>query len=106
MTIVTNIVAAIVNFWDGLPEWLRKGLRDAAIGAVAAVVALNLAIPGTLDQAKAEGLTAYVAAGAAALAIVRVELLPYLLSWLLSQLGLYYTAQVGKDKGPKLVRYN
>lgn len=98
------LIAAVINAWNGAPEWARKGLRDAAIGAAAAIVALNLAIPGSLDQAKAEGLTAVVAAGAAILAIVRVELLPPLLSWLLDHLGLFYTAQVGKGKAARLVK--
>ena len=106
MTTVANIVATIVNFWDGLPEWLRKGLRDAAVGAVAAVSALNLAVPGTLDQVKAEALIAVVAAGAAVLAIVRVEILPPLFTWLIGSLGLHHTGQVGKNKPLKLVRYN
>jgi hypothetical protein len=97
------LFAYVINAWNGAPEWLRKGLRDAAIGAAAAVVALNLAIPGSLDQAKAEALTIVVAAGAAVLAIVRVEILPPLLTWLLSQMGLYRTAQIG-TKQPKVVK--
>ena len=101
---VANIVRFIINTWNEAPEWLRKGLRDAAIGAFAAVTALNLVIPGTLDQFKAEALTAAVAAGAAFLAIVRVEILPPLLSWLLSLLGLAYTVEPGRDS-LKLERY-
>jgi hypothetical protein len=97
------IFARTVNFWNSLPEWLRKGSRDAAIGALAAITALNLAIPGSLPEAKAEGLTAAVAVGAAVLAVVRVEILPPLLAWLLDALGLHYRAQVG-TKPPKLVQ--
>jgi hypothetical protein len=99
-----SLVAFVINTWNGWDEWARKGLRDAAIGAAAAAIALNLAIPGSLDQVKAEALTVVVAAGAAVLAIVRVELLPPLLAWLLDRLGLFYTAQVGKGQPARLVK--
>jgi hypothetical protein len=79
------------TWWDGLPEAVKKALRDGGTAFVvtftAALTLLNLVFPGTLDQAKAEALL--IASGAvipavfAAVAILRVELLPALLNRLL-----------------------
>jgi hypothetical protein len=91
MTIPSDIFASLVNRWNALPLWVRKGARDAAVGAVLAVTALNLGIPGTLVQAKAEALLAIFTAGPVVFAIVRVEVLPPLLAWLIGKLGLHYT---------------
>ena len=83
---------AVINaWWNGLPEAIRKALRDmATVGVttgIAAFAALNLIFPGTIDQAKAEALLAIVTVvptvAAAAFAVVRVELLPALVNWLL-----------------------
>jgi hypothetical protein len=100
---MAKIIAAIINAWNALPTWARKAARDAVLGAIAAVAVLNLGIPGSLDQAKAEALTAITAAALAVLAIIRVEVLPPLLAWILAQLGLVYTARVG-TKPPQLVK--
>lgn len=86
-------------WWNGLPEVARKVLRDAVtIGvttAIAAVAALNLVFPGSIDQAKAEALlvwaTAVPTVAAAVWAILRVELLPPLTNWLL---GFRFSANV------------
>lgn len=76
---------AIRDKWLALPEWLRKGLRDAAIGAIAAASILNLGIPGSLVEAKAEALTAFAVVIPAIAAIIRVELLPNAVSWFLGK---------------------
>lgn len=62
-----------------VPEPVRLLIRDALEGAITAVIALNLAIPGSLIEAKAEGLTLAVAAGGAIIAVLRRELLPLIL---------------------------
>lgn len=78
-----SLLLSIRDWWISLPEWLTKGARDAAVAAVMAVLALNLVLPANLDQAKAEALTILLTAGAAAIAIVRVEILPNILPWIL-----------------------
>jgi hypothetical protein len=58
--------------------------RDAIEGGIGGVVILNLAVPGTLDQAKAEGLLAVAAFAGAAIAVVRREFIPYVWAKLVS----------------------
>jgi hypothetical protein len=62
---------------------LYKVGRDAIEAALTVVFALNLAIPGDLTQAKAEGLLAFSAVAGAVIAVVRREFLP----WLVAKLG-------------------
>ena len=83
MTTIQAFLAKIRVLWIGLPEGVQKALRDAVIAGFGAFVALNLAIPSTLDQAKAEGLIAVLAVSAAIIAVIRVELLPAIIAWLL-----------------------
>jgi|ERR1035437_676736 hypothetical protein len=88
---MTALFTRINDAWNGLPETLKKALRDGGTAFVvtftAALSLLNLVFPHTLDQAKAEALL--VASGAvipavfAIIAILRVELLPAALNWLL-----------------------
>jgi hypothetical protein len=72
--------ANIVTF---LQAWFQTRLGRIVKGAIrvgiAAVVLLNLAIPGTLDQAKAEGMLAWAAFSGAAIAYLQHELLPWVL---------------------------
>jgi hypothetical protein len=56
---IQGFINGVHNTWLALPEWFRKGLRGAVLGGIVAVSALNLAIPGSLSEAKAEGLTAF-----------------------------------------------
>jgi hypothetical protein len=92
---IASFVTWVYNTWQQIPEAIQKGLRDAAIAAFGAVLALNLVFPGNVDQAKSEALIVLLAAAAAAWAVIRVEVLPPLLDWLLNHLNLYFTATVG-----------
>ena len=83
MQTLRDFLLNVRTFWVSLPVGVTKAVRDALLAGVAAFIALNLAIPSTLDQAKAEGLIAILAVAAAVLAVVRVELLPALISWIL-----------------------
>lgn len=80
----STFVNKVHNFWLTWPEWVRKGLRGAAVGGFVAVTALNLAIPGSLADAKAEGLLGVSAFAGAAWAVARVTLLPAFVTWFLS----------------------
>jgi hypothetical protein len=55
-------------------------VRDALAGAVTAVMVLNLAVPGTLDGAKAEGLMAVSTFAFAFVKLLARNLTPWLLS--------------------------
>jgi hypothetical protein len=83
MAFIQSILLALRTFWMGLPAWLAKGLRDAVVAAVLAVLALNLVLPANFEQAKAEGLLIVMAAGAAVFAVFRVEILPNIIPWIL-----------------------
>lgn len=47
--------------WGILPGWAQAAVNDLVAAAVIAVAALNLGIPGTLGQAKAEAFLAVLA---------------------------------------------
>lgn len=81
---ISALVLNVHNGWLTLPEWFRKGLRGAAVGGFVAVTALNLAIPGSLAEVKAEGLLGVSAFAGAAWAVARVTLLPAFVTWFLS----------------------
>lgn len=66
-----------------IPLGVRLVIRDAIEGAIAAVVALNLAIPSTLSEAHGEALIAITAVAGAVVAVLRREALPAISSWLL-----------------------
>jgi hypothetical protein len=72
--------ANIVAF---LQAWFQTPVGRIVKGAIrvglAAVVLLNLAIPGTLDQAKAEGLLAWAAFSGAVIAYLQHNLIPWVL---------------------------
>jgi hypothetical protein len=57
---------------------IYKIVRDAVEAGLQAVFVLNLAIPGDLDQAKAEALLAASAFFGMAIAVVRRELIPWI----------------------------
>ena len=81
---ISTFVNRVHNYWLTLPEWFRKGARGAVVGGFVAVTALNLAIPGSLDEAKADGMLVVSVFAGAAWAVVRVTLLPAFVTWFLS----------------------
>ena len=80
------MIAKLSALIQKIPLGVRYIIRDAIEGALAAVVALNLAIPGSLVEAKAEGLTVVVAVAGAGIAVLRREALPAIWAWLQGQL--------------------
>jgi len=71
------VLATIKAFFSTASgQELYKIARDAIEAAVQAVVVLNLAIPGDLNQAKAEGLLAVGVVAGAVISVVRRELIP------------------------------
>jgi hypothetical protein len=78
---LARAIVAVQAWFNTRPGAIVKGALRVGI---AAVVLLNLAIPGTLDQAKAEGVLAWGAFSGAAIAVIQHELIP----WALAQLGL------------------
>ncbi len=56
-----QVLARLKAAWGALPPWAQAAVNDLVAAAFIAVAALNLGIPGTLDQAKAEALLAVVA---------------------------------------------
>jgi hypothetical protein len=87
------LFAKLYNAWQTLPEWLQKGLRDAAAAAVTEFGVIGVA----------DWRTALVSAGMAAFAVVRVEVLPPLLDWFLAHFGLHYVGTMkGSRVGPRL----
>jgi hypothetical protein len=71
-----NIVA-FLQAWFQTP--VGRIVKGAIRVGIAAVILLNLAIPGTLDQAKAEGLLAWAAFSGAVIAYLQHNLIPWVL---------------------------
>lgn len=72
---------SLKSAWLRLPLAARKFIVDFAETFVGLVVALNLVIPGDLDQAKAQGLLVLGAAGSALISAGR-RAAPTILDWL------------------------
>ncbi len=68
------------------PDWFRSLITDFVEGAVTAVLVLDLAIPGDLDQAKAEALVVGTAIGGALVAAVR-RAAPGFIGWIRTLFG-------------------
>jgi hypothetical protein len=66
-------------FNSNVGQELYKIARDAVEAGITAVFVLNLSIPGDLNQAKAEALTVGTIFFAAFVAVVRRELIPWVL---------------------------
>ena len=72
---------------DKLPVWVRKFALDFGETFVALVVALNLVVPGSLDEAKAQGLLIGAAALSALVSAGR-RAIPAAYAWAAEQLGI------------------
>jgi hypothetical protein len=68
------------------PLWVRKALVDFIEGAVAAVLVLNIVIPSTLDEARAQGAIVGAAIATAGVAAIR-RAAPDFYAWVRSKLG-------------------
>jgi hypothetical protein len=68
--------------WLSLPDSVRRFVIDSVEGAAAAVIVLNLAIPGSLSEAQAQGLLIVSAIASPILAAARRYLLPAFLGLL------------------------
>ena len=84
---VSAVILFIATAWDLLPTGVQKVIRDIIVGVGVALGALGLALPHTTSEATAEsllivGTVVYTVAG-----IVRREVWPLVINWVLSQLG-------------------
>ena len=80
---MTKILLNIRALWLRIPEALAHALRDSLMAGVTAIIVLNLGIPNTLDEAKAEMLLAISVAAPAIYAVIRKEVVPWIVNeWL------------------------
>lgn len=70
------------NAWLSLPVPVRKFAIDAAEGAVAAIVVLNVALPHNVPEALAQGVIIASAVASPIIAAARRYLVPAFLGWL------------------------
>lgn len=66
--------------WARVPDQVKLAVRDALEAGLAAAAGLAIALPTSLDDAKREALVVVVAVGAAVIAVLRRELLPWILA--------------------------
>jgi hypothetical protein len=71
--------------WAKVPEPVQRAAGHIAIAGTAAVVALNLPVPSDIAGGVEAVRAAVFAAWTAVLVVVRVELIPALVAWLLSE---------------------
>jgi hypothetical protein len=76
----------MLDKFQSLPLWVRKFIVDFGEGAVSAVLVLNIAIPSTLGEAKAQAVIVGAAVAGALVAAVR-RAAPDVLAYLRSKLG-------------------
>ena len=69
-----------------MPEFVKKFVTDFLEGGLAALLALNVAIPSNLDEVRALGLSIAVALLHALISAARREA-PDALAWFLSKIG-------------------
>lgn len=70
-----------------LPRFLRVFLRDAVEGALTAILAVTLAMPPSVDEARAQALVIWAAVIGAVIAAGRRQV-PVAIGWVLDRLGL------------------
>lgn len=51
----------MARFVTRVPLWFRQAILDFVVGGAVAIIGLNLTIPGSLDQARAQALVIAVA---------------------------------------------
>jgi hypothetical protein len=64
-------MSKIKDAWNALPTWSQKAITDFIETFIAVVVTLNIVIPSTLPEAKAQGLLVGAAALTALIAAAR-----------------------------------
>lgn len=79
---MNSIKTTIAN----LPLWVKKAIVDFVEGAITAVLLLNLVIPSTLGEAKAQGVMLGAAIFGALVAAIR-RAAPDFIGWLRDKLG-------------------
>lgn len=72
--------------FQSLPLWVRKFLVDFVEGAAAAVLVLNIAIPSTLGEVKAQAVVVGAAVAGALVSAVR-RAAPDVLAYVRERLG-------------------
>jgi hypothetical protein len=97
---VSNAVAAVIVFgariWDSIPVGVQFVIRDVFVSAVAAVAALNLALPTTTSQATAETMLVVTTVVYTAYGVIRREIWPLLINWVIDHLGVF---EIQNNKG-------
>jgi hypothetical protein len=84
---VSAVILFLANTWDILPVGVQKVLRDIVVAVVASVSALNLALPHNTSEATAEALLIVTTVVYTVAGIIRREVWPLIINWVLSQLG-------------------
>lgn len=77
---------ALQAAWARIPDQVKLAVRDAIEAGLVAAGGLVIAFPTRLDDAKREAVIVLFAFGAAAIAVLRRKLLPYLKAWVLERI--------------------
>jgi hypothetical protein len=95
---VSAVILFLANTWDILPVGAQKVLRDIVVGVVAAVSALNLVLPHNTTEATAETLLVVTTVAYTVIGILRREVWPLVINWILSQLGFSFDYNEETDR--------
>jgi hypothetical protein len=90
---LTNAVGAVIVFlagiWDTIPLGAQLVIRDIVVAVGVNVAALNLALPKNTTEATAETMLVITTVAYTAFGVIRREVWPYVVDWLLSKLDVY-----------------
>lgn len=70
--------------WLDLPRSVRSFVIDATEGAIAAIALLNIVVPSTVPEAKAQAIIVGLAIASSVIAAARRRLLPAAIGWIVT----------------------
>ena len=84
---VSAVILSVATTWDKLPTGVQKVLRDIVVGVIGAVSLLTLALPKNTSEATAEAALIVTTVVYTAAGIIRREVWPLVVNWVLERLG-------------------
>jgi hypothetical protein len=95
---LASVVLTVATVWDKLPVGVQKVIRDVVVAVVGNVMALNLVLPHDLSQATAETMLVVTTVVFTAYGVIRRELWPIIIEWIIAKLGLNFDWNESTDR--------
>jgi hypothetical protein len=95
---VSAVILFVGNTWDHLPIGVQKVIRDIVVGVIGAVSLLNLTLPHNTAEATAESTLVVAAVVYTVAGIIRREVWPLVIDWVLARLGISFGYDNATDR--------